>query len=129
MRSGLCQEGKEMRGGEVRLDEGRVIAEAEGGNTYRYLGLAQLLRTSRKRTKERVMKEVLKWIRRTWGNPHLSARAKVDIHNSECAGVFRYIFGAIRWTRSDVRRADRQMRLVLEKQKQRLREENTWSTI
>ncbi len=112
-----AKRGRRCGGGGVRLDEERVIAEAESGNAYRYLGLTQLLRTSRKRTKERVMKEYLKRIRKTWGNPHLSARAKVEAHNSECAGVFRYFFGAIRWTRSDTRRADRQTRLILSQYK------------
>ena len=71
-----ARRGRRCGGGGVRLDEERVIAEAEGGNTYRYLGLSQLLRTSQKRTKERVMKEYLKRIRRTWGNPHLKCPSK-----------------------------------------------------
>ena len=52
------------RGGGVGLDDERTITETESGTTYQYLGLTKLMGTSRKRTKERVMKEYFKRIDR-----------------------------------------------------------------
>ncbi len=58
--------GRVVGGGPAKLDSGAAIAEITCEETYRYLGIPQLLLPNDKKTWERVKKEYLGRVRTTW---------------------------------------------------------------
>ncbi len=113
--------------GTAHMRAGRVVSggslEGLTGNirevddsTYKYLGVAQIIGARRKQTRKRVTIEYLKRVRKTWKTA-LSAKAMVAAHNSWCASVPRYYYGALRWTRRDLLTMDRATHKIMSQNK------------
>jgi hypothetical protein len=84
--------GKVVLGGRIPLATGGAISEVLYGETYRYLGMSQLLGVNLTVTKRRVRAEFFKRLRKTWRS-QLNSKNKVLASNTWAAAVLRYFFG------------------------------------
>ena len=104
--------GRVAAGDALRLQSGATIPNVQYGETYKYLGIAQLFGVNLAKTKEAIRKEYLGRIRKVWSG-HTNSKTRVANHNQWCAGVFRYLFAAVHWTRSELVQLDWRTRKVL----------------
>ncbi len=81
--------GRVVGGGPAKLDSGAVIAKIAGEETYRYLGIPQLLLPDSEKAREKVKKEYLGRVRATWAT-NLNGRDKARMHNTWAVAVLRY---------------------------------------
>ena len=99
----------EVGGGQsLRLQSGNTLPSVQYGDTYKYLGIAQLFGVDLHQTKEKIRKEYLGRIRRVWQHQQPNRN-----HNSWCVGLFRYFFGPVRWTKSKLIQLDWRTRNIL----------------
>ena len=108
-----------MRAGRVRGLGGTTtprtaVAELARGESYKYLGVRQVILKERKKTVEAAVGEYKKRVRKVWNSP-LNARSKAAAHNSWAVGVLRYFCGVVDWSEAELIDADRQTRKVLKK--------------
>ena len=108
------EKGKVIHGGNMLLPTGGTIKEVQYGETYKCLGVAQLFGTNLAKTKNRIRTEYLKRVRQTWGS-ELNAKNKINANNTWAAAVLRYFFAIIGWSKSDMRKLDRQTRNIMRK--------------
>ena len=86
----------EEEGGDGDRLEDTGIRELAEDEDYKYLGVAQLFRTNRKRVKSTISAKYLGRIRRVW-TANTNAGTKAKAHNSWGVSVLRYYLGATRW--------------------------------
>ena len=85
----------------LELQSGSVIPEMQYGDTYKYLGIAQLFGTNLAATKTGIRKEYLTRMRKVWGGA-TNRLTKARNHNAWCVGLFQYFFSVVRWARSEL---------------------------
>lgn len=115
MRAGRIVNGGGVEAGTTHI---RELAKSEH---YKYLGIEQRMGPRRKKTVERVTKEYLHRVRKTWGSS-LNAKGKANAHNVWCMGVLRYFLPLVDWKSSEIRNLDRSTRAILRASKAHKRE-------
>ena len=108
--------GRLAAGQSLKLQSGNTIPSVQYGETYRYLGIAQLFGVNLRQTKEKIRKEYLGRICKVWGG-NTNSRTRARNHNTWCVGLFRYFFGAVLWTRLELIQLDRKTRNVMAQNK------------
>ena len=104
--------GRLVGGSSMELQTGTTIPEMQYGDTYKYLGVAQLFGTNLAATKTKIRKEYIARMRKVWGGA-TNSLTKARNHNSWCVALFRYFFGVVRWSRSELIQMDRRMRRIM----------------
>lgn len=82
--------GRVVTRGETELPTGNTIEEVQYGQTYKYLGVEQLMGADLVRVRQSITKEYLRRVRKTWKSK-LSRNNKVKLHNTWCTAVLRYV--------------------------------------
>ncbi len=96
---------------EVVTIDGQVYPSASDANPYRYLVILQVFASHSSALQQKLLREYLWRIRRTWRS-QLTTR-KVEVTNSWGVGVFRYYFGYIPWNVAILTKADRLTRKIM----------------
>lgn len=113
-----CAEAHKRTRGRV---EGELLAttdfrRATGESPYTYLGVKQVLSSSSKGIIEPLRKEYLRRVQKIWSS-NLSGKNKVRAHNVWAVSLFRYYFGNLDWTWSQLNPLDTATRKVLRRNK------------
>lgn len=101
-----------MRRGPLRLRPDTCICELEDQDTYRYLGVSQLLTHDLYKTKGAVKREYKKRERKVWGTGLSSGQAR-QMHNSWSLPTCRYFFGVVQWSWTEVKKLDVESRKIM----------------
>ena len=94
-------------GSSLELQTGSTIPEMQYGDTYR-CGTGSNLPA----TKTGIRKEYIARMRKVWGGA-TNSLTKANNHNSWCVALFRYFFGVVRWSRSELIQLDRRTRQIM----------------
>ncbi len=88
------QGGEMVRYGPLGLKPGKCVCELGDSDTYRYLGVSQLLTADKHKTKREVKREFKKRERKVWGSGICARQARMA-HNAWAVPVCSYFFAAV----------------------------------
>ncbi|GMH46187.1 hypothetical protein BSKO_14155 [Bryopsis sp. KO-2023] len=109
-----CAKSAVIRGKQpTGMSTGVVFAMLSPGDTYKYLGIPQGHVNSPTEFKRKLKSEYYKRVHLVWSSG-LSAKNKVVAHNSWAVGVFKYAFGVLAWTKTELEIVDRRTRHILQ---------------
>ena len=108
--------GKLQEGGVLALSEDRTVPAASKGDPYRYLGKKQVIQPDLKDVKKKITERYVRRLRKIWFSD-LNSKYKVQATNVWAVFIFRYYFGVLKWTKTDLTLLDRATRRVMQKRK------------
>ena len=103
------------KGGKVTSPQGNRFEEIrvlQAGDSYKYLGVEQLLGTLEEVVKFRLWQEFLQQLKWVWGS-ELSGRQKVEVTNLWAISQYTYYLPLIQWQVRDLSELDRLVRRVM----------------
>ncbi|XP_044751720.1 uncharacterized protein LOC123311715 [Coccinella septempunctata] len=100
--------GKMVEGGNIRISDGREIAELSFGERYKYLGIQQTYEIKQRENKEGAKNELMRRVR-----TQLSAKNKIEALNIWAIPSFTYTAGVLTWSKTDLQQMDRGIRTTL----------------
>ena len=106
------RKGKVVKRGSLRLRSGAAVEEIPSDGVYRYLGIAQTIKANIVRSKAPAKKEYFRRLNQVWRSSLNSGTARVA-HNTWCVPVVKYLFGAVKWSRRELRGMDLRTRKCL----------------
>ena len=108
--------GKLQEGGALALSEDRTVRATSKGDPYRYLGMEQVIELDLKAVKKKLTERYMKRLRMIWSSD-LDSKYKAQATNVWEVSNFRYYFGTLKWTKTDLTLLDRANRCVMRKNK------------
>ena len=108
--------GRLQEGGALALSEDRTVPTASKDDPYRYLGVEQVIQPDLKAVKKKLTKKYEQRLRKIWSSD-LNSKYKAQATNVWAVSIFRYYFGVLKWTKTDLTLLDRTTRRVMRKHK------------
>ncbi|XP_044762004.1 uncharacterized protein LOC123319205 [Coccinella septempunctata] len=107
--------GKLVEGENIRLADGREMANMKAEDRYKYLGIQQTYEIKQQENKKAAETELIRRTRKIV-NSQLSAKNKINAINIWAIPTFTYTAGILNWSKTDLENLDRRIRTTLTQQ-------------
>ncbi|XP_044751744.1 uncharacterized protein LOC123311738 [Coccinella septempunctata] len=107
--------GKLVEGENIRLADGREMANMKAEDRYKYFGIQQTYEIKQQENKKAAETELIRRTRKII-NSQLSAKNKINAINIWAIPTFTYTAGILNWSKTDLENLDRRIRTTLTQQ-------------